>query len=413
MVFDNHLKLNGLSIIRALDETLQRIDKRLMEHGERVAFVACEIAEAGQLPLDKKTLFLLCVFHDIGAYKTDDINKLLEFETQNVRNHAVYGYLFLKYMTPLGKMAQAVLHHHDTWEEIENAPEDWKEYAALIHVADRIDIAYTYGSGIAMIKIAKQQGNKVFKEEYIDTFLECCQKRKILERLSDGSFEKENKERVDQFHITTGTALEYLKMLVFSIDFRSEYTVTHSVNTIAIAQNIARHFKLSEEKQKKIWIGALLHDVGKISIPIEILEFQGRLDDDQMKIMRTHVTETEAIIKGIVPEEICRIAVRHHEKLDGTGYPYGLTAEELTFPERIVAVADVVSALGSKRSYKESFPKEKTLAILQSMRGSGLDAEICDYVCGEYEQIMWETDDSRNEIIQKYQTMICEYEMLV
>lgn len=212
-----------------------------------------------------------------------------------------------------------------------------------------------------------------------------------------------------QFELSVNETLEYLKMLVHSIDFRSEYTVTHTVNTVSLAMYLGERFGLREELLEKLYLGSMLHDVGKISIPVSILESPERLDDEQMAIMRTHVIETDALIKGIVPEDICRIAVRHHEKLDGSGYPFGLRAAELSMPERIVAVADIVSALSSRRSYKEPFPAQRTIAILRGMSGGQLDSTVCDYMAENYDEIIAATEDARQDVIAKYQCIMTEY----
>ena len=97
----------------------------------------------------------------------------------------------------------------------------------------------------------------------------------------------------------------------------------------------ARILGMSEEQIRQIYYGALLHDLGKIGIPVEILEFPGKLSPQAMNIMRTHVNITEEILGGTIDPAITKIAIRHHEKLDGSGYPRGLKANELTL-ERCV-----------------------------------------------------------------------------
>lgn len=404
--------IDAEAAVYAVNATLSRIDKRLVDHGERVAFVACELCEAGGLPLDMKTLFLLSVFHDIGAYKTDEIDRMIEFETQDVWNHSVYGYLFLKYMTPLSEFAEAVLYHHASWDKLQKIDTKQKDYASLIHLADRIDIAMTYGRNSPQISSLLNNTKDIFREDYVEIVRQCYRERRLFERILDGSYQEKNLERYGQFFTSADETLEYLKMIVYAIDFRSEYTVTHTINTVSIAVNIARHFGISGEKLEKIYLGALLHDVGKVAIPEKILEYPGKLTDKQMAVMRTHVQETEYLIKGIVSDDICRIAIRHHEKLDGSGYPYGLTAQDLTFPERIVAVADIVSALSGRRSYKEPFPREKTLAILGQMANTQLDPQICNYVSGKYDAIMRDTEPERLKIIWQYQSIMEEFERL-
>lgn len=188
--------------------------------------------------------------------------------------------------------------------------------------------------------------------------------------------------------------------------------MTHTINTVSLSLNIARRFGLDERTQEDIYLGALLHDVGKIAIPMSILESPGKLSDDEMTIMRTHVAETEALIKDIVPDNICQIAVRHHEKLDGSGYPHGLKADQLSFPQRIVAVADIVSALSNRRSYKEPFPEEKTVAVLRGMAGRLLDVPICQYVSDNYAAIMESTEPERAAVIAQYRSIMEEYDQL-
>jgi len=406
------VKIDAVEAINAVNATLRRIDERLIDHGERVAFIACELCEAGRINLDMKTLFLLSVFHDVGAYKTDEIDRMVEFETKDVMHHSIYGYLFLKYMTPLCDYAKAILYHHTSWKLLSEVECMSKEYASLIHLADRIDIAVKSGAESSLLKVLFDNENGMYKDEYAKAAKEFYGERKIAQHIADGSYRRKNLERCSSFVPSAREALEYLNMIVYAIDFRSEHTVTHTINTVAVALNIARHFGLDNAELEKIYLGSLLHDVGKIAIPVSILENPGRLDDAQMKIMRTHVVETKKLICGIVSEEICEIAVRHHEKLDGSGYPKGIFANDLTFSQRIVAVADIVSALSGRRSYKESFPKDKTISILSDMSGDKLDESICDYVAECYDEIMQSTEESRLRVIRQYQGITKEFDEL-
>ncbi len=401
--------IDAMAAVSAVGATLRRIDQRLMDHGERVAFLACTLCMEGELQLDIKNLFLLSVFHDVGVYKTEEIDRMVEFETSEIWNHSIYGYLFLKHMTPLKDYAQAILYHHAPWQAMEESGVRYRDYAALIHLADRMDIAFAYGKDSPEQSSLLNGSEGLFRSDYTALAKRCMQEGRLLESLSDGSYRQKNRDLCSRFLSDTRETLEFLKMIVYSIDFRSEYTVTHTVNTVSIALCIARHFQLEQEIIEKIFLGSLLHDVGKIAIPVSILENPGRLSPEQMDIMRTHVAETRALIEGIVPQEICEIAVRHHEKLDGSGYPLGLNASQLTQSQRIVAVADIVSALSSRRSYKEPYPKEKTLQILNKMNGRQLDGEICDYVISHFDEIIERTEPSRTRVIEQYQSIQREY----
>ena len=403
-------QLDSVSAVKAVEATLQRIDSRLVDHGERVGYIACRLCDAGQLPLDKKTLFLLSVFHDVGAYKTDEIDRMVEFETKDVWNHAIYGYVFLKYLSPLGDSAEAVLYHHAPWRLIEQSGSPYGAYAALIHLADRFDIALSYGAAAAKVPQLGRNELGLFRPAYVDLLRDSRTVSSLTAALADGSYRAYNAALSRQFAPSPQEALEYLKLIVFSIDFRSDHTVTHSINVISLALYLARHFGLPPDMLEKIYLGALLHDVGKIAVPTEILESPGRLTDEQMRIMRTHVVETDALIRGVVPDEICEIAVRHHEKLDGSGYPHGLSGEVLTFPQRILAVADIVSALNSRRSYKAPFPAEKAVAILtEEMTRGRLDERICRFAISHYDEMIRDTEREREKVVACYQSVMNEF----
>ena len=201
-------------------------------------------------------------------------------------------------------------------------------------------------------------------------------------------------------------------MAVFTIDFRSRFTVNHTIAVAGIARRLAELKGLDADGAEEVYLGALLHDLGKISTPLEILESSGGLNDAEMRIMREHVVVSEKILDGCVSERIKRIAVRHHERLNGKGYPRGLTAEDLTIQERIVAVADVVSALYGARSYKAAFSKEKILKIIDGMHGE-LDSELLQIVTDKIEELMSLGDKESEPVLQAYENSSKEYRKLM
>ena len=402
-------------VIKVVSSTLRLIDRRLVEHGERVAYIAYRIFECGGLSesMDWKQLFLLSAFHDIGAYKTDEIDKMVQFESTDVWSHSIYGYCFLKRMTPLGPYAEAILYHHLPYAQLLEKHSAYQEYAALISFADRLDVLMLeHPDGYDFSALSEGNDGR-FSPRYVELFLQANRQHSLQKELRSGAFYPVVARLAYEIDLSAQEALDYLKMLVYSIDFRSEYTVTHTINTTAISVEIGRRIGLSQEELEKLYLGAFLHDIGKIAIPLEILEFPGKLSAQQMEIMRTHVSYTEAIIEGLVNEEIAQIAVRHHEKLDGSGYPHGLTGPELTVSQRIVAIADIMSALTSTRSYKAVFSKEKTLRILQEMQRDGkLDFELCTLVILCFDEIMQATDVSRDPVISLYRMISKEYDVL-
>lgn len=207
---------------------------------------------------------------------------------------------------------------------------------------------------------------------------------------------------------------EYLRMLIFSIDFRSQHTVTHTITTTCISCSIARLMGMEEQQIHNIYYGALLHDLGKIGIPVEILEFPGKLSPQAMKIMRTHVGITEEILGGKIHPAVTRIAVRHHEKLDGSGYPRGIGGDDLTPEEQVVAVSDIVSALLGTRSYKKAYSSDMTLSILQEQAESGkISREIVNIVSGHFEEILSDISEKNTPILSTYNGLNEEFGVLL
>lgn len=133
----------------------------------------------------------------------------------------------------------------------------------------------------------------------------------------------------------------------------------------------------------------------------------------EMAVMRKHVTVTEDILSGIVDDTIFKIATRHHEKLDGSGYPNGLRGTDMTLCERIVAVADIVSALMGKRSYKEIFEDEKINFILRKMRDTKqLDQLAVNTMLRYYDTIKTAVKTENARVQQLYDTIYSEYALL-
>jgi putative nucleotidyltransferase with HDIG domain len=150
------------------------------------------------------------------------------------------------------------------------------------------------------------------------------------------------------------------------VDAKSSFTYRHSIGVTHAALGIARQLGFPAPRTKVIYRAALLHDLGKLSVPNTILDKPGKLSDEEWRVMRHHAALSQQILSRITPfAEVARIAGQHHEKLDGSGYPFGLSARELSLDARIITVADIYGALTEERPYRPPIPAEQ---VLQSMR---------------------------------------------
>jgi len=163
------------------------------------------------------------------------------------------------------------------------------------------------------------------------------------------------------------------------VEIRDPYTAGHQTRVADLSVAIARELKLPEERVKYIRIAALIHDIGKIYIPSDILSKPGKLRDMEWQLIKIHAQGSYDILKTIeFPWPIARIAWQHHERLDGSGYPNGLKADDILLEAKILAVADVVEAMSSYRPYRPALGIEKALDEISRNRGVLYDPNIVD-----------------------------------
>ncbi len=163
-----------------------------------------------------------------------------------------------------------------------------------------------------------------------------------------------------------GTFLDVVRQWGESIESKDAYTQGHCVRVADLGCAIAR--QLGWDDRRLFWfrVGALLHDVGKIDIPPEILNKPDRLTSEEWAMMRSHPEAGVELLRGIdFPEDVLPIVLSHHEKWDGSGYPHGLAGESIPVSARILGLADVYDALATDRSYKPGFPHEEAMDIMR------------------------------------------------
>ncbi len=178
-----------------------------------------------------------------------------------------------------------------------------------------------------------------------------------------------------------------LRAFAAAIDAKDPYTRGHSERVAALSRTIARHLGLSDDDQHRIWIAALLHDVGKIGVDDRILKKSGVLTDDEFAQMKAHTVIGEEILTPIVDLRPMLPVVRlHHENWNGRGYPDGLKGEQIPLMARVVAVADTFDAVTTNRPYQEAYSLEDAVATIRRLVGSRFDAKVVTAFLRAYEE---------------------------
>lgn len=188
------------------------------------------------------------------------------------------------------------------------------------------------------------------------------------------------------------------------IDFRSPFTAMHSAGVAASARELARLAGMTDEECRMMEIAGFLHDVGKLHVPNEILEKPGKLTKEEFNIVKEHPYYTRLILMGVDGfEKIADWAGYHHEKLNGNGYPFHLGAEHLDLGSRIMAVADIFSAITEVRPYREGMKRDQALRV---MRVNVENGSLCETVVKLLEDHYDEVDAAREkesrEVGQRY-----------
>jgi len=183
------------------------------------------------------------------------------------------------------------------------------------------------------------------------------------------------------------TFISTVNALASTVEMKDPYTAGHQRWVTRLACAIAQEMGLAEERIEGLRMAGLIHDIGKINIPAEILSKPGHLSEIQYKMVKIHPQVGCDILREIkFPWPVAEIVLQHHERMDGSGYPQGLSGAEIILEARILAVADAVEAMSSHRPYRVAYGIEKALEEISQHRGTLYDPEVVDACLRIFEQ---------------------------
>jgi len=186
-----------------------------------------------------------------------------------------------------------------------------------------------------------------------------------------------------------------------AVEMRDPYTAGHQRRVAELARLVGEKLGLDEHRVQGLYIGGLLHDIGKVAIPASILSKMGELTEEEWALICAHPKQGYKILKDTrLPWPVADMTLHHHERLDGSGYPHGIKGDKLSLEVRIIAVCDVVEAMGSHRPYRPARSKQEVMEEIQGGRGTKYDADVADMVLqiienGEFE-FTWNSGDSKS-----------------
>ncbi|MBF0384555.1 MAG: response regulator [Candidatus Omnitrophica bacterium] len=231
---------------------------------------------------------------------------------------------------------------------------------------------------------ALDQGARDFINKPYDRVEVIVRIKNLIEvRLLNNQIRDQNRILEDKVRIRTKelyeTQLDVIQRLSRAVEWRDSDTGLHTTRMSHYSHCLAKDSKLSHEERDLILIASPLHDIGKIGIPDNILRKPGKLDKDEWEIMKAHTTIGGELLSGGDSKFLMmskEIALSHHERWDGTGYPKGLKGENIPLTGRICGICDVFDALTSKRPYKEAWPVDKAIEEIQRSTGTQFDPDL-------------------------------------
>ncbi len=364
-----------------------------LAHAERVAHTSFRLGKALTLGQGELTeLVLSALLHDIGVMT--DAEQLwladLEPKASKISPHCRKGHSLLQSTQTFGSFALNVLEHHDYYSS------DLRIIPAIIHVADRVDMLlnkklYSLAQVESLLQYFKRKARRIFSPDVVDALHGLAQIPSFWLDLEYGRYhffdDGEDFKRV----LSLEELEELAQLMTILVDSKSPFTGHHSQGVTNVVGLLATKLHMPEEKVRMIKIAGLLHDIGKLAIPDEILMYPGPLSKQQRTVMKQHTYHTYHLIKGIGPDAkgLAGWAAFHHERLNGTGYPFGLSAPDLELEARLMAVADITASLLETRPYREGMSQDKVRQILHNNVNAGhIDAELTDVAIAHLDEII-------------------------
>ncbi len=390
------MRIGLAKFLDSLTIALDFVEKEILNvapyHGQRVASITNRLATAVNLPKDEVfALTHAALLHDCALneyFHDEQPNENERAKERDMGLHCKTGERIVSKLPFYHLIENAVLYHHETADgngAYGKKASETPLSARLIHLADCLDVNWNLSETMTSDKFkaicdwVKKERGTTFDNECADLFFKVMN-IDFLNKLSGNSV-------LDYLHscipysekeISNEAMIELCSIFADITDYKSHFTWRHSLGVAEKARTMAEYYKYSKEDCQKLYIAGALHDIGKLMISNNILEKPGKLSSEEYKEIQNHAMGSYRLLENISGlEEINRIASLHHEKLNGTGYPFGYTASQLSKNERLMACIDIYQALVEERPYKKGLEHNVAIGILNKMADEGqLDKQI-------------------------------------
>jgi len=398
MIINPQVSLHRL--VLSLADAMDCVHSEISNHQHRVTYISTNVARSigyrGQELLD---IFLAGALHDIGLIRAENRVALVTGRLEDLNWHGEAGYRLLKDLALFANAAESIRYHHTPWAGGTQTQGDGRPLpmgSRIILLADEVDRALRRDvfvlkqCGHLKDHIAALAGTQLHPS-CVEAFMGLAAKESFwLDCVSDRIYSVLLKQ-VDWPTLTLDEEIIQPIAETFArlIDASSRWTATHSAGVTATAVALSERLSFSPREQSLMRAAGYLHDLGKLTIPTSILDKPAKLSADETLCMRQHTYHTYRILDTIggMPQ-IAEWAAFHHERLDGQGYPFRHRGRDLTLGSRIMAVADVFTAVTEDRPYRKGMSKEEALSVLDRLvQNGGIDGDVVSALRSDFETI--------------------------
>ena len=392
------VSVNLGNLVLSLSDAMDLASPSLAQHQQRTAFIVWEMGKAARLSEERlEKNFMAALLHDIGALSVEEKISLHNFEIKDAETHCIRGEFLLEKVPWLKDEAQIIRFHHREWQDRKESIETHFIFESqVLALADYLERLINRNQYILhqhedIISKIKSHTNSLFHSHIVDLLLTASDREEFwLDLVStrlyslllhDGPFRK--------IEIELSSISLIAELFRNIIDFRSRFTATHSSGVAASASILSRLFGLTGTETELMEVAGNLHDIGKLAIPNGILDKPGKLTKEEMAVMKSHTYFTYSVINTIGGlQQIAEWAAYHHERLDGSGYPFHCKADELSTGARILMVADIFTALAEDRPYRKGMSREGISQIIKQFSDRQLlDTKIVNLLFKNFDEI--------------------------
>lgn len=362
------MEISERSLIEGLSYALDVAEKNYISHAKHVAYTSFMIAKELKLPKEQQTdSYYAALLHDIGVSNSSSIE-----------DHCIVGREIIKSLPVNPIISEYVLYHHEHVNGTGPFHLEGEEIllpAQIISFADLFDTSFRDLETLDLDAFNKIKGwlnniQALFDSEIVEAFQNLIEKEYILLDYFNNDFKSILSKRIKIQENDLDLEGIHMFAQAFSqiIDRRSPFTYRHSAGIADLVKKIIKELGYDDEVQNKMYVAALLHDVGKLAVSNDIIEKNGKLTEQERYEINKHTYYTRWILEQIDGfEEITEYASNHHEKLNGHGYPLHLYGDQIGELDRIMAICDIYQALTEERPYRKQMPIEKVWAIIDEM----------------------------------------------